>query len=101
MIGWLFKRADEYGRSGSWARVRREHLSREPACVACGRSKSLEVHHVVPVSHDPTRELDPENLVTLCGDPCHLVFGHLLSWTRANPHVREDAARYLDRRKQL
>ena len=69
--------------------------------MACGRRKSLEVHHVVPVSEDPAMELDPENLVTLCGDPCHLVFGHLLSWKNSNPHVRDDAAKYLARRRQL
>lgn len=100
MLGWLsrlFSRlpaSEPFGRSGAWPRVRREHLGREPACIACGRSGSLEVHHVVPYHDRPDLELDPGNLVTLCADPCHFVFGHLLDWRRSNPHVREDAAAY-------
>lgn len=94
MFRWLKSAADSFGRSGSWARVRREHLEREPACIACGRSKSLEVHHVVPYHADPSKELDPSNLVTVCADPCHLVHGHLMDWRHSNPAVREDCARY-------
>jgi hypothetical protein len=98
MFGWLRRTADDlFGRSGAWPRVRREHLEREPCCIACGRSKTLEVHHVVPYHEDPGLELDPGNLVTLCADPCHLVHGHLLNWKLSNPHVREDAGRYRER----
>lgn len=100
MLHWLFRRLDEYGRAGSWPRVRREHLEREPACVACGRDAELEVHHVVPYHERPELELDPGNLCTLCSDPCHFVWGHLLNWKRSNPHVREDAARYRQRVKE-
>lgn len=95
MLGWLRRQTDElFGRSGSWARVRREHLEREPACAACGRDDDLEVHHVQPYHDHPERELDPENLITLCADPCHLVHGHLMAWTRINADVREDCRRY-------
>lgn len=99
MLSWLLRRTvEEYGRSGAWPRVRREHLAREPACIACGRRADLEVHHVVPYHVRPELELDPTNLVTLCADPCHLVFGHLLDFRRrSNPHVREDAAAYRSR----
>lgn len=98
MFGW-FRRTtpDEVGRSGAWPRVRREHLAQEPACAACGRTKQLEVHHIQPYHEHPELELDAANLITLCADPCHLVHGHLLNWQRANPHVREDSARYLGR----
>ena len=96
MLNWLRRQADDlFGRSGAWARVRREHLQREPCCIACGRCDDLEVHHVAPYHETPERELDPTNLVTLCAEPCHLVHGHLMSWKRINPDVREDAARYL------
>ena len=97
MFGWLRRRTEElFGapRSGEWPRVRREHLATQPACAACGRAKEVEVHHVVPFRDRPELELDPADLITLCGDPCHLVHGHLLSWKRSNPDVREDAARY-------
>ena len=95
MFGWFRRQANDlFGRSGSWPRVRREHLAKQPACIACGRSKTLEVHHVVPYHDDPDKELDPTNLVTLCGDPCHFVHGHLMNWQHINPDVRQDAARY-------
>jgi len=81
------------GRSGKWAKVRREHLDKEPDCIACGRSDELEVHHIVPLSAGGD-ELDPDNLCTLCADPCHLVHGHLMNYRRFNPLVREDCRRY-------
>jgi 5-methylcytosine-specific restriction endonuclease McrA len=92
MFRWLLNSVEAL-RAGAWPRVRREHLLKEPVCIACGRSKDLEVHHVLPLSHGGA-ELDPTNLITLCADPCHLVHGHLMAWTRANPEVREDCARY-------
>lgn len=91
---WLKRQINEYGRSGRWATVRRQHLELEPSCAACGRSKDLEVHHIQPYHERPELELDDGNLVTLCGDPCHLVFGHLLNFKKSNPQVREDAAAY-------
>lgn len=97
LFGWLRQQVELFGRSGRWASVRRQHLEREPACAACGRSKELEVHHIKPYHEHPELELDLGNLVTLCADPCHLVFGHLLNFKRANPSVREDAARYRQR----
>ena len=101
MFGWLRRRLDEFGRSGRWPAVRRHHLEREPACVACGRSKDLEVHHIKPYRDHPELELDAGNLITLCADPCHFVFGHLLDYARrANPHVREDAERYRSRLRE-
>lgn len=99
MFGWL--RQEVFGRSGRWAAVRRQHLEREPSCVACGRSRSLDVHHIKPVHRYPELELDPGNLITLCSEPCHLVHGHLLDWKRDNPHVREDAVRYWKRLKDF
>lgn len=81
-------------RSPKWPGVRAAHLKAHPACEACGRRDALEVHHVQPFHVRPDLELDPKNLVTLCGDPCHIVHGHFMAWTRINPMVREDAARY-------
>lgn len=108
MFGWLRRQTDELlGRSGVWRSVRAKHLEREPACAACGRTKDLEVHHIKPYHEHPELELDDGtngldgNLVTLCSEPCHFVFGHLLNYrTRHNPSVREDAARYLKRLRE-
>lgn len=71
-------------RSAKWPKVRREHLKKEPKCVCCGRPKRLDVHHLQPYHLFPDRELDPKNLITLCGDGwpgCHLMLGHSGDWS--------------------
>jgi hypothetical protein len=32
--------------------------------------------------------------MTLCGDPCHIVHGHLMAWARYNPTARIDVRAY-------
>ena len=90
------------GRSGKWPAVRAAHLKRQPACAACGQTKELNVHHRIPFHVDPSLELSPENLITLCEhspQSCHYHFGHCaLSWKAFNPHVVEDAATFQMRR---
>jgi hypothetical protein len=81
-------------RSPKWKRLRDDHIRRNPACIVCGNTKNIVPHHIVPVHQNPERELDPENLVSLCeGDTfnCHLFFGHLRNWSKHNPNVVEDA----------
>ena len=81
-------------RAGAWRSVRAAHLEKEPACVACGRTNDLSVHHIIPVSISPTLELDPQNLITLCTSPCHMVFGHFMSYRCYNKDVRKMAQEY-------
>ena len=81
-------------RSSEWRRVRQAHLEKEPVCQACGRNRELDVHHIVPVSFDPTKELDLGNLITLCSSPCHIVFGHLLNYQCYNKDVRNTVRVY-------
>ncbi len=91
-------RRNGHERSSQWQRVRREHLLREPACVACGRKgRRLQVHHIKPFHLHPHLELEPDNLITLCeskGRDHHLLLGHLNSWESYNEHVRDDARRF-------
>lgn len=80
------------GRSENWPMIRKHHLQNQPECQACGSKQRLEVHHIVPVHVDKTKELDPLNLITLCENPatgfCHYIFGHLsLSWWKYDPYV--------------
>ena len=84
-------------RSPKWSSVRKEHLKNHPRCAACGRNKKLEVHHIIPVHIDPSLELDPSNLMTMCADPCHIVFGHLMNFRSWNFFVVADTERYLDK----
>lgn len=88
-----------YKRSSKWRSVREIHLSKNRVCAACGRDKDLDVHHIEPVYIKPERELDPTNLITLCADPCHLVFGHLMNYKRWNIDVIEDCASYYSKIK--
>lgn len=81
-------------RSPGWRALRERHLAANPCCIACGSTKNVVPHHVVPFHVNPSRELDPDNLVTLCESPtfnCHLFFGHFKRWDRHNPSVAEDA----------
>jgi 5-methylcytosine-specific restriction endonuclease McrA len=86
-------------RSPRWGDVRKEHIKHQPYCQACGRKDDLEVHHKIPVHKDPSRELDPNNLITLCGKTCHLIFGHLMDYKSWNPNVEEDSRLYLSKIK--
>lgn len=85
-------------RDPKWGGVRATHLEIQPHCAACGTLKDLEVHHIIPYHECPEKELDPENLLTLCNyHGCHLVIGHLCSYYSYNPDVVKDAARWLKR----
>jgi len=86
-------------RSPGWAALRKEHIGRQPCCQACGSCKKPEVHHIVPVHLDPSKELDPDNLITLCDKYCHFVFGHFMNYKSWNKNVVRDAWWYLNQKK--
>jgi len=69
----------------------KEHLKNHPHCAVCGYLPKFghnEVHHIIPVSVDPSLKNDPENLVTLCHH-CHKRFGHFSNWKYWNPDLRK------------
>jgi len=78
-------------RSPEWRRVRQLYMSDIDSCSVCSRRRGLEAHHIIPFHLAPDLELDPLNLIALCRR-CHLFVGHLGSWARFNPQIREDAA---------
>jgi hypothetical protein len=82
-------------RSSHWSTFRINFL-RGRSCSGCDSTRELEAHHIVPFHIDPDRELDVDNLIPLCRE-CHYQIGHLRDWQTANPHVRDDAAVYLQR----
>jgi hypothetical protein len=51
----------------------------------------------VPFHEDPSKELDPTNLLALCMGPkeCHLEIGHGGSFKQFNPHAESDAVEAL------
>lgn len=84
-------------RSPKWPSIRKEHLKKESRCRACGKTKDLEVHHIVPVHINPDGELDPSNLITLCSEQCHVLFGHLMDFKSWNTNVINDCDQMLQK----
>jgi hypothetical protein len=87
-------------RSSKWRKVRKEHLEANPSCAACGGFENVVPHHIIPVHLEPSMELDPLNLISLCEGKvcnCHLFFGHLRNWCRYNPEIIEDAKKWKDK----
>ena len=79
-------------RSSQWPKVRDAHLKIDPVCNVCGTKEDLNVHHIIPFHIDKSKELDPNNLITLCNhNGCHFTFGHLFNWSTSNPDVVSDA----------
>ncbi len=92
--------APVYGtpRSSKWPALERHWLSLHPTCAACGGRKQCVPHHLEPFHLEPEKELDPENLITLCNHRgCHLLIGHAGDWHAYNPHAQDDAALILTR----
>ena len=84
-------------RSSKWRKVRKIHLKDNPRCAVCGLKTKVEVHHAVPFSVDPTLELEPKNLITLCenkkwGINCHLLVGHRSNYRNFNPSIKTTIA---------
>ena len=82
-------------RSSKWPAVRKNHLVKHPCCAVCGGTEKVEVHHIIPFHQDPSLELEPTNLISLCEGlrSCnhHLWFGHLGNYKKTNPDVIKDA----------
>ena len=57
-----------------WRRLSEHYRIRNPLCEDCEAKgvtrASAEVHHIVPISADPSKRLDINNLVALC-KKCH------------------------------
>lgn len=86
-------------RSHKWKNLRKIHLNNNPHCAACERSNKLDVHHIKPFNLFPEEELNPENLITLCSNPCHIVFGHFMNYKKWNPEVVKDCEEYCKKLK--
>jgi hypothetical protein len=83
-------------RNSKWWAVRSEHLKHCAACVVCRSTNDVQVHHKKPFHLFPELELDPLNLISLCGEGghnCHLVFGHLCDFSSYNEEIDQDAKR--------
>ena len=72
-----------YKRGPRWFSIRRRMLARDGACVSCGATEKLHVHHVVPfrMFAGPDEANVYSNLVTLC-PPCHRRADAQFKWVR-------------------
>ena len=52
--------------SVAWQRLRAELIGEDSSCANCGSRSELEADHVVPLSVDFSRGLDPSNVRVLC-----------------------------------
>lgn len=86
-------------RSSQWNKIRKKYLEKYPNCQACGRNDDIEVHHIIPVHINPDKELDENNLISLCSKYCHLTIGHLMDWKSWNINVKKDAEIYYNKIK--
>lgn len=80
-------------RSPKWKTVRKNFLQKNQECAICGKTENLVPHHKLPFHMFPDKELDEENLVTLCENHpvnCHYLFGHLMNWQTYNPNIDDD-----------
>ena len=84
-------------RSGKWPALERKFLTGKPNCEVCG-CKAEVVHYIIPFHKDKSKELDLENLASVCNSHCcHLMVGHLGDFHSYNPEFRRDAQRMLSR----
>ena len=97
MFKWLINilKKTEVPRSPEWPTCRKHFLKKNPTCAACGTTDNLNVHHKMPFHLDKSKELDNNNLITLCETHCHILIGHLASFKSYNPDVVEDAVTML------
>lgn len=89
-------------RSGKWRKLRQQHIEENPRCAVCGGDQDVVPHHITPVHLDSSKELDKDNLISLCENKtfnCHLFFGHLRNWSKYNPDVVEDAKKWNEKIK--
>lgn len=87
----------EKTRSPQWPHLEKQFKAEHPTCAACAGTDRLNVHHKKPFHLEPSLELDPDNLITLCmgKKECHLLIGHGDNFRAYNPDVAADAATVL------
>ena len=70
-----YKNKASFYSSKAWRTLRLEVLAENPLCVECLKQEKIvgatEVDHVIPISEEPLKALDYDNLQPLCHG-CHV-----------------------------
>lgn len=95
---WWEGKPEQFGsRSPEWRKLRNQYIKANPDCELCGK-KAEQVHHQIPVSVDKSKELDWENLMSVCSH-CHFYYAHLGSYRSYNIIVKNDSEYWKWKRK--
>lgn len=90
-------------RNPAWANFRKTYIKNK--CEVCGATRGLTIHHRLPFHLFPEKELDINNIITLCdwkANNCHWRFGHLFqSWSSYNEKVEEVATIFRQQRNKV
>ena len=84
-------------RNPKWRELRNAYFAANPKCELCGR-KGKEIHHIVPVWQDKSKELLWENLICVC-KKCHLDFAHLGDYHSWEKDIKDESSRWQAKRK--
>ena len=64
------------------------HQFENKTCAYCGINKTIEIHHIVPVSVDATLADREDNFIALCRK-CHRQIGHAGNYKNFVPNIKE------------
>lgn len=78
----------KYTRNSQWKDLRIAHLALDNKCNYCNTTNKLTVHHIIPIHIDQSKELCPDNLITLCKS-CHWKIAHKSNPFKYVPTIRD------------
>ena len=57
-------------------------------CMHCASKDNIVIHHIIGYSKDPSKFLDPNNIVPLC-EKCHRKYHHLYGFKGGEKEFNE------------
>lgn len=64
-------------------------------CIHCDSAEKIVVHHIIAYSKDPSKFLDPNNIVPMC-EKCHREYHHLYGFKGGEKEFNEYLQRPID-----